>query len=189
MRSWMMRGWVLAIALILVAPATAAAQGTLGAGLSFLNDDGTAVGVTVDYSRPIRSLANNRSLGWVGDVSYHRDSEDDLGIDVNYSALTVQGGVRVSGPLGQNEKLSWHAQGLAGIFRASADIDGLIGDVCDLVDADCDESETRFIVTPGAGVDYALNGRAALRAQIDFMLGDDISAARFWFGVSFKTRE
>ena len=59
------------LSLAMSLPATAQeTQGKLGMGLSFLGDDG-GVGVTVDYSKPFHSLANNRSFGWVADFSFH----------------------------------------------------------------------------------------------------------------------
>ena len=165
MRSWTMKCLFLALALVLVAPISAAAQvtpGKLGVGLSFLSDEGTGVGFTVDYSAPVRSFSNNRTLGWVGDFSFHHDD----GVDV----ITLQGGVRFAGQFGTNPDLTWHAQGILGLLHASADGEG----------------ESRFIFSPGAGIDYAFAERTALRAQLDFPLGDDVSAVRFWFGISQK---
>jgi hypothetical protein len=192
MRSWMMRGCVLGVALILAAPATAAAQGTLGVGVSFLGDEG-GTGVTVDYSRPIRSLANDRTLGWVGDFSYHRNGfgNDFAGVDGNFTTMTFQGGVRLSGQAAP--KVSWHAQGLVGVRRSSFDVSasGLTDEICDAFDIDCSvgDSDTGVIFTPGAGIDYMLTERAALRAQLDIPIGEGGSTTRVWFGVSFKTRE
>jgi hypothetical protein len=165
MRSWAVKALFLGLAVLLMAPVPAAAQdgpGKLGAGLSFLSDDGTGVGFTVDYSKPVRSLADNRTLGWVGDFSFHHDD----GVDV----ITLQGGVRFAGQLGANPNLTWHAQGILGLLHASADGDG----------------ESRFIFSPGAGIDYAFTERTAFRTQVDFPLGDDVSAVRFWIGISQK---
>jgi hypothetical protein len=183
MRSWQVKGLLLGLAVLLTTPITAAAQGTgtVGVGLSFLNDeDLSAIGFTVDYSRPIRSLAGNRTVGWVGDFSFHRDSEDDFGIDESVNIITVQGGVRLSGTFGQTENLRWHAQGLLGLLRFTSSVED-IDDVCDLFEDACGN---RFVVTPGAGVDYSFTPQTALRAQVDFPLGDDISAVRFWIGIS-----
>ena len=110
------------LALLVMVPMSAAAQdntqGKLGVGLSFLGDEG-GTGVTMDYAKPFRSLANNRTLGWVGDFSFHRNSVGVEGFEANLTSITVQGGVRLDGPLGQNENLTWHAQGLVGILRSS----------------------------------------------------------------------
>jgi hypothetical protein len=186
MRSWTVKCLFLGLALLLVTSVPAAAQGTFGAGLSFLGDDG-GVGVTVDYSQPFKSLANNRTLGWVGDFSFHHNSIggfDDF--DVSISTITAQGGIRIGGPIGQNQKLTWHGQGLLGIMHANVSADDIIGDLCDDFDVDCDESDSQFIFTPGAGIDYAFNERTAFRAQIDFPIGSDASTTRVWFGISQK---
>jgi hypothetical protein len=179
-----MKGLFLGLSLLLMTSVPAAAQdtpGRLGVGLSFLSDDG-GTGVTVDYSKPFRSLANNRTLGWVGDFSFHRNSEGIEDFEVDLTVLTFQGGVRIGGPFGQNPNLTWHGQGLVGILRTSASND-LLDDVCDVLDIDCSDSETDFVFTPGGGIDYAFNERTAFRAQIDFLISDG-SAVRFWIGIS-----
>jgi len=190
MRSLTMKCLFLGLAVLLMAPTPAAAQstpGTLGAGVSFLSDDGTATGVTVDYAKPFRSLGNNRTLSWVGDFSWHRKSFDDdlFDVDANATLLSFMGGVRIGGPLGQNENLRWHGQGLVGIVRSSVggdDIDELCDLADELTDADC--SETSFVFSPGGGIDYSFNERTAFRAQLALLLGDDISAVRIWFGIA-----
>jgi hypothetical protein len=179
----------LMMAALLVMPVAAAAQdtqGKVGVGLSFLNEDETTfTGFTVDYSKPIRTTANNLTIGWVGDFSFHRHDEeddDDFGFDASVSLLTFQGGVRVGGQVGQNPNLTWHAQGLLGALRFSTSVEDL-DDECDLADEVCG---TKFIFSPGGGIDYSLTERTAVRAQIDFPLGDEVSSVRFWFGISYK---
>lgn len=186
MRGWTVKCLFLGVALLVMAPVSAMAQdapGKLGVGLSFLSDDG-GMGVTVDYSKPFRTLSNDRTLGWVGDFSFHRNSVGIEPADVDLTVLSFQGGVRISGPLGQNPNFTWHGQGLVGILRASASND-TVDDLCDIVDVDCDASDTNFVFTPGAGIDYAFNEKTAFRAQIDFFISDG-NATRFWIGISRK---
>src|SRR5687767_1456221 len=111
MRSWQVKGLFLGLALLLSTPMTAAAQGTLGVGLSFLGDEG-GTGFTVDYSAPFRTMTNDRTLSWVGDFSFHRNSFDTVGFEGNLTNLTFQGGVRIGGPIGTDGRLTWHGQGL-----------------------------------------------------------------------------
>lgn len=175
--------FLVASAFVLASALPAAAQ-TLGAGLSFL--DG-AIGATVDYSNPFRTLSNDKTLGWVGDLSFHRDSEgDDDIISANANWLSVQGGLRVRGNGG--EKLRWHAQGLVGIARVSVSTDGALEDACEEItgfDCGVEGSDTGFVFTPGAGIDYMFDARRAFRAQLDLLIGEGGSSARFWVGLSF----
>ena len=190
MRSWQLKGLFLGLALLLSTPMTAAAQGTLGAGLSFLGDEG-GTGFTVDYSAPFRTMTNDRTLGWVGDFSFHRNSFDGFGFEGDITNLTFQGGVRIGGPIGTDGRLTWHGQGLVGILRSSFDfgVDDFTEDFCEEFDIDCDDlgggdSETGFIFTPGAGINYWFNPQTAFRAQFDIPIGEGGNTTRFWFGIS-----
>jgi len=164
---------------------SAADGGTLGAGLSFLGDDG-GTGVTVDFAKPIKSTISGRALELVGDVSFHRNSVDGFGSDANFTNMTAQAGLRVKGPAG--EKVTWHAQVLAGLLRSSFDFeaDDFAEELCDELDIDCGigDSDTGFIVTPGVGINYWFSQRTALRAQLDLLINDDGSSTRFWVGIS-----
>ena len=91
---------------------SAADGGTLGAGLSFLGDEG-GTGVTVDFAKPIKSTISGRALELVGDVSFHRNGIDGFGTDASLTNMTAQAGLRVKGPAG--DKVTWHAQVLAGL--------------------------------------------------------------------------
>ena len=171
---------VLAAALVLSFSLPAAAQ-QLGAGISFFEG---AVGGTIDYSKAYKTLSNDRTLGWVGDVSFHHEGED--GVSVNW--LSLQGGVRLTGKA--SEKLRWHVQGLVGILRGSAstDLGDVIEDICDDLDIDCDASgsDTSFVFSPGAGIDYIIDEKKAFRVQLDLPFNADNSGTRFWFGLSLN---
>jgi len=173
----------LATALLLASAIPAAAQGKLGVGVSFLGDEG-GTGVAFDYSRPFRTLTGDRTLGWVIDLGFHRKSFDDdvLDLDSSVTSVLAQGGVRLNGRF--NEKLTWHGQGLIGIWRSSFSSD-ITDEICDVFDVDCDTSSTDVVFTPGAGVDYALTDRMNLRAQLDIPITGDGSTTRFWFGLSW----
>ena len=174
----------LAVALPAMAQATpAGSSGKLGVGLSFLGDDG-GMGVTVDYAHPFHPLSDNRSIAWVGDFSFHGNDVGDSGIEVDLKSLTYQGGVRYTAPLGASSKLTWHAQGLLGVMHVSAGADNLLEDICDDLGIDCDEDETGFIFSPGAGIDYWFNPRFGFRGQLDFPIGEGGVTTRVWFGLS-----
>jgi hypothetical protein len=191
MHGSMMKNLFLAMTLLVATAMPATAQ-TLGVGVSFLGDDG-GTGVTLDYSKPFRTLTGDRTLGWVGDFSFHTNGfgNDLLGVDVSLRTLMFQGGLRLRGNL--NERVAWHVQGLAGIVRQSfsADATGINEDLCDLLELDCGfgDSETSFLITPGAGIDYNFGERAGLRAQLDFPIAfvdEGGSTTRFWFGLAWR---
>jgi hypothetical protein len=193
MHRWTMRSLFLAAAAVLLLPAHAAAQGapvsapgTLGAGVSFLSD-GRGIGVVVDYSRPFRTLANDKTLGWVVDFGYSHDDTDNILFEGGVNTIMLQGGVRVRGAL--NDRVSWHGQGLVGILRTdvSGDFDDLCDDVEDLIgdDLGCG-GDTGIIFTPGIGIDYGFSDNAAVRAQLDIPIGEGGAATRFWVGISFR---
>lgn len=179
---------ILTAALLLVGSAPAAAQ-TVGVGLSFLSDQG-GTGLTVDYAKFFRDTAGGRSLDLVGDFSIHHNGwgNDFVGVSGGVTSLFIQGGVRTNGTA--NEKVRWHAQGLVGLWRASWSwgAAGVNQDICEAFGLDCDLGTSDFgvLLTPGAGIDYALNEQAALRAQLDIPIAiGDNTTTRFWIGLSW----
>ena len=152
-----LKGLVLAGALFVASAMPAAAQDGLGLGLSFLGDEGGA-GFLVDYSQPFKTQNTGARLGWVGEFSYF---PGDF-----FSTLMAQGGVRASGRAG--EKLNWLAHGMVGMLRQSADGGDIVDDLCDVLDLDCDASNTGALLTIGGGVEYAINEKSGLRGQLDF---------------------
>jgi hypothetical protein len=191
---------VSALALVLALAAPAAAQGTpgpgtgtagvlLGAGVSFLrvpegineeDDSTTFTGFAVDFRKNFYSTPSI-DLGAVGDVGYHRKSEEAFGFDANLNFLTFMGGVRVTAA--QLDRVAPFGQFLVGVIRAGAG-----GDICDLDEDICD-SESEGLVDFGGGIDVRLTDRLNFRAQIDFLKvmeeGSDI-ATRFTIGISTR---
>ena len=163
---------MLSSALMLVFASASGAQ-TLGAGLS-LFEGGT--GVTIDYAKVHKTISNDRTLSWVGDFSFHGDE------GVNW--ITLQGGMRMGGQA--SEKVRWHVQGLVGILRASANgaFGDFVDDLCDDLDIDCGASDTSLVITPGGGIDYVIDEKKAVRAQLDIPFNADGSGTRFWVGIS-----
>jgi hypothetical protein len=164
----------IACALVLALARPAAAQGKLGAGLSFLNaEGGTGAGLVVDYSKVVATVGGGR-LGWLGDVSTH--------VDEGIRITTLMGGARYSRMSG--EKLTWFLQGLIGMGRFTAT--GDVGDECDAIEADC--SATDLAIAPGVGVDVWMTDRLSLRLQFDLPMilteVETFNGRRFWFGIS-----
>ena len=109
-RNRTVNAFFLGTALLLASALPARAQ-TLGAGVSFLGDEG-GIGATVDYSKPVRTLSKDRTLGWVADASFHHNGDSIEGFSASVNQIMVQGGVRLGGTA--NEKVSWHVQGALG---------------------------------------------------------------------------
>lgn len=149
------KGMFLAAALVAALAAPAAAQDGLGAGISFLGDDG-GTGFLVDYSKPFQTQKTSTRLGWVGELSYFPG---------DFSTLMVEGGVRASGPAG--EKINWLAHGMVGIIHQSVDFNDGFGGLCDAFDVDCSASHTGGVLTIGGGIEYALSPTAGVRGQLD----------------------
>lgn len=174
MRNRTVTGFFLGTALLLASALPAAAQ-SLGAGISFLGDEG-GTGITVDYSKPFRTLEKDKTLGWVGDFSFHHNGFEGGSVNV----LMIQGGVRINGAI--NEKVSWHGQGLLGIARASGH-----SDLCaEVLGIDCGGSDTNLVFSPGGGIDYTFKPNMAARAQLDLPIifgGSTNSTTRFWLGL------
>lgn len=157
-------------AVLLLASALPAAAQTLGAGVSFLSDEG-GTGITVDYSKPFRTLEKDKTLGWVGELSFAHKGFDDGSVNT----LMIQGGVRIGGKI--DEKVSWHGQGLIGIARGSSSVDDCSA---------CEFSDTNLVFSPGAGIDYTFKPNMAARAQIDFPIvfaSSTNSAVRLWLAL------
>lgn len=158
------QGAFLTVALLMGTALPTAAQ-SLGAGISFLGDDG-GTGVVVDYSKPFRSSSDG-SLGWVIDFGYNRNGADNdfAGGGGSFSTLTLQGGVRFTGEAAN--KLTWHGQGLVGVRRSHLDSGE---EICDGLGNNCSDgsSDTGAVLTVGGAVQYALSPMVALRGQLDF---------------------
>jgi hypothetical protein len=153
---------VLGTALLLASAIPAAAQGTLGVGVSFLHEEGfTATGFDVNYSGDI-SRMDKAAFGWVGDFSLHRSGEFDETVTI------YQGGVRYTAM--PNETVNVFGQFLLGGWHC-----------CGFTD---------FVLTPGAGVTVAINPKWNVLAQIDFPLVqdefDNFNETRFTIGVSTR---
>ena len=155
-----------AVALVAALASPAFAQdkpGDVAVGLSILGDNG-GVGLQGSLSNKIKDLANDKILSWVADVSFHHNSI----LDVGFTTFFVQGGARVGGPI--NDKTDWFGQGLIGIVRRSC----------------CGVSDTAVVITPGGGIDYAINEKMKVRGQLDIPIsleGDGGSTTRFFIGL------
>jgi hypothetical protein len=148
---------------LFISVAPAAAQGTVGAGISFLHDSGqTAPGFAIDYSADVRKM-EKVAWGGVGDFSLYRKN----GVTDTF----YQGGVRITGT--GSAKVRPYGQVLLGGARFS--ITGF--------------SENAFVFTVGGGADVPLNAKANFRVALDFPTvrsnGVSSTDTRFTFGVSF----
>jgi len=171
----------LAAALFLVSAIPAAAQtDAFSVGLAFLSDNG-GVGVNADYSKATGTKANNRTIGWVGDVSFnHKGFGGFGGSDFGINTFMVDGGIRLAGKA--SDKATWHVQGTAGIAHASVSIDNLTQSVCTLAGIDCSASETSFLIMPGGAVTYWFSDKSGVKGQLNIPImvtGDTGSAVRF----------
>jgi hypothetical protein len=130
-----------------------------GVGLSFLHATGsTATGIAADVRLPDFNRSDSFGWGIVGDVGFNHFSGATI--------LSVGGGVRITfKPI--NDKLRPFAQVLIGIEHC------------------CGSTDLYF--APGGGVDFAINRKLNVRAQIDFRHVNatvGFNETRFWFGVS-----
>jgi hypothetical protein len=145
-------------AFLLATAAPAFAQGTVGAGLSFLHDDGaTATGITIDYSN-VKPSTDKATVGFVGDFGLN-----------HFDGATVTsylGGVRVGIP--GSARVHPFAQFVLGAEHCCGD--------------------SNFAFQPGVGVDIPINPTLNFRAQIDFRTvrvdGTSFNEQRYTFGVS-----
>lgn len=144
--------------LLLALAVPAAAQGQLGAGISFLHDSSeTAPGFTVDYAYPIVPLTRG-AIAVVGDFGLNKFD--------GATATSYLGGIRVRGNL--NDKIAPFGQFLVGAEHC------------------CGSTDTTF--QPGVGIDFAINPTLNFRAQVDFRTvrypEDDLNSQRYTFGIS-----
>lgn len=158
MRTWTMKTAVCA-AFLLATAAPALAQGTVGAGLSFLHNDGTtATGVSVDYSSAKAATAGKATFGAVGDF--------DLNHFDGGTVTSYMGGVRVNIP--GSAKVQPFAQFLIGAEHC------------------CGETDLAW--QPGVGVDFAVSPMLNVRVEIDFRNvrfdGGSTNEQRYLFGIS-----
>jgi hypothetical protein len=145
-------------AFLLATAAPVFAQGTVGAGLSFLHDDGaTATGFTIDYAS-VKPATDKATFGFVGDFGLNKF---DGGTVTSYL-----GGVRVAIP--GNAKVKPFAQFVIGAEHC------------------CGSTDLAF--QPGAGVDFAVSPTLDVRVQVDFRTvradGDTFNAQRYTFGIA-----
>ncbi len=185
MRNRTVQSAFLAAALLIGSAIPSGAQ-SLGAGISFLGDEG-GTGVVVDYSKPLQRSSDG-SLGWVVDFGYNHKGvgNDFTGGNVGFSTLTVQGGVRLTGEAG--DKLTWHGQGLVGLRRSHVDFGA---EICDGLGLNCSDGvdDNGAVLTVGAALQYALNPTMGLRGQLDIpiAIGDEGgSTTRFAIMLVFK---
>jgi len=137
---------VIAATMTFALAAPAAAQGRLGAGISFQRDsdaEETGPGFAIDYSHDL-STNDNGAFAVVGDLGWNKYEF--------FKAWTLQGGARYRFTgAGQLEPF---AQFLVGRYSYRID--------------DCDScGDDGLALTPGFGVDVPVNGRAAVRGQVD----------------------
>jgi len=153
----------------LAAPATALAQAkdapVVGAGLSFLRDDGeTATGVTFDLAQTIHRTGAV-AIGAVGDVSFNHFMADATTGATGSAAASYIGGVRVGG---RAQRVRPYAQFTVGVEHC------------------CGSSD--FAFAPAVGVDIPVNRMLNVRAQVDFrtvvLTDSHVNEQRYWFGVS-----
>jgi hypothetical protein len=145
-------------AFLLATAVPAFAQGTVGAGLSFLHETGdTAAGLTIDYST-VKPATDKATVGVVGDFGLNRSNGVTL--------TSYQGGVRVGIPA--NAKVHPFAQFVIGAEHCCG--------------------STNLAYQPGVGVDIPINPTLNFRAQIDFRTvridGMNFNSQRYTFGVS-----
>lgn len=158
MRIGKMKNVLFGVAFLLATAAPAFAQGTVGAGISFLHNTGdTAPGFTIDYAT-VKPATDKATVGFVGDFGLNRSN----GVTVT----SYLGGVRVGIP--GNAKVHPFAQFVIGAEHCC--------------------STTNFALQPGVGVDIPINPTLNFRAQIDFRTvrvdGNGYNGQRYTFGVS-----
>lgn len=177
----------LAAALFVVSAIPAAAQtDAFSAGLAFLSDNG-GVGVNADYSKATSTKANDRTMGWVGDVSFnHKGFGGVAGVgDFSVNTLFVSGGVRLAGKAG--DKAIWHVQGTAGIEHASASISSLSQSICNLAGVNCSSSATSFMIMPGGAITYWFSDKGGVKGQLNIpiAIGGDGSGSAVRFDINY----
>lgn len=147
--------------------APAAAQGRLGAGVSFLRDSDakeTGPGFAIDYSYDVTSDENG-AFAVVGDFGWNNYDF--------FSSRTFQGGVRYR--FANAGRVAPFAQFLVGGYSYTIDD-------CD----GCGDSGPAF--SPGFGVDIPVGDLAAVRGQVDIPFvrydGEPFTYFRTFVGLS-----
>jgi hypothetical protein len=193
-----LRQWALALAFVALISAPAAAQGTLGAGVTFFNSgtDGfsTGIGGAVDYSRVLRTTSGGINIGWALDVNFnHIGVDDDLAdvfdlvdFDAGANVFTGQVGGRFSGRAG--DRADWFGQLLFGVAHVgpSGDLADICEDLEDILDEGGVCSSNDLVITPEFGVHIRMNERTMFKAQIGFPMVDGDAATRFLLGVAWN---
>ena len=187
MRNRIVQGGFLSAALFLASAIPAAAQtNAASVGLAMLSDNG-GVGVNADYSRATSSKANDRTVGWVGDVSYNHKGFGGFASAGDFSVNTffVDAGIRLAGKAG--DKATWHVQGTAGIQHASASIDNLTQSICSLAGIDCSPSTTSFMIMPGGAVTYWFSEKGGVKGQLNIPIAvsGDGSGSAIRFDINY----
>jgi hypothetical protein len=171
-----------------VIPATAQTD-AFSVGLALLSSNG-GVGINADYSKATSTKANDRMLGWVGDVSFNHKGFNTLGLaDFSVNTFMVDGGVRLAGKA--NEKATWHVQGTAGIAHAGRSVDTLTQSICDAVGIDCGGA-TSFLIMPSGALTYWFSDRGGLKGQLNIPIlvtGNTGHAVRFDINYVMKLKK
>jgi hypothetical protein len=182
----------LVAALFLVSCLPAAAQtDAFSVGLAFLDNNG-GVGVNADYSKATSTKGNDRTMGWVGDVSFnHKGFGSIAGSDFSINTFMVDGGLRMAGKAG--DKATWHVQGTAGIIHQGSSIDNLTQSICNLAGVDCSTGATSFLIMPSGAVTYWFSDKGGVKGQLNIPIavvgGNTGSAVRFDINYVMKLKK
>jgi hypothetical protein len=139
---------------------------TIGYQALHLPDTWAPLGVNVD-------VASHRTDAWsvLGEFGLaHESGEDDAG---GFNIYNLGGGARWSGA---GDRITPFAQVLAGIQISTSDTD----------------SDTAFMIQPGAGIHVPVSDRAGITAQVDyrpvFYEEETVNEFRFVVGARFSIR-
>lgn len=153
--------------LLLSLPGTSAAQGTIGAGLSFLRGGGNkARGAQIDYAATVHRM-RKFALSAVGDFSLYRQD-----FDVATGTQTLyQGGIRITAT--NSPRVRPFGQFLVGVWHATFQ----------------DFSDNVATFTVDGGVDVPISPRINFRGSIGFPTGHRSGLThtdvRYTLGLSF----
>jgi opacity protein-like surface antigen len=100
----------------------------------------------------------SESLGLAGEIGWARKSDDEDGLDVTYNAFNIGVGPRFTAR--GNAKVQPYGQLFVGAlhFRASAEAAGI----------DISETDTKFMVQPGVGVNYVAGDGWGVVGAVDY---------------------
>lgn len=177
---------VIGAALLFALAAPAAAQGTvqpgilLGAGISFMHEEGlTATGFSVNVAKDVYGM-NSAAVGIVVDFGLHKDTEELLGVDASVTITTFLAGLRVTAT--SNDKFTPFGQFMLGTGHGSVSVD--------VAGEQFDESQNALTFAFGGGVNVKLNESVNFLAQLDFLAfrfeGEAANDVRFLFGISTR---